>query len=119
MVTADAVTPHQDSSFLHTEPMKIVGVWLALEDVTLDNGCLWFIPGSHQRGIDRRFIRNPDPESSNLTMYTAPNPDYDHSKFIAGPVPKGETISLNQNNLMNRYELFYEFFFFKNAFKRC
>ena len=91
MGAVNAVTPHQDSTFLHTEPMKIVGVWLALEDVTLDNGCLWFIPGSHKRGIDRRFVRNPDPQSPNLTMYTAPNPDYDDSKFIPGPVPKGES----------------------------
>jgi len=89
------VTPHQDSTFLHTEPMKIVGVWLALEDVTLDNGCLWFIPGSHKRGIDRRFVRNPDPQSPNLTMYTAPNPDYDDSKFIPGPVPKGSCVLIH------------------------
>ena len=83
------MTPHQDSTFLHTDPMKLVGVWFALEDVTLENGCLWFIPGSHQDGISRRFIRNPDPSSPNLTMYTHPNPEYDTTKFIAGPVPKG------------------------------
>ena len=74
--------------------MKLVGIWLALEDVTLENGCLWFIPGSHQSGIDRRFIRNSDPQSSDLTTFTAPNPDYDDSKFIAGPVPKGKSNSI-------------------------
>jgi len=89
------VTPHQDSTFLHTEPMKLVGIWLALEDVTLENGCLWFIPGSHQSGIDRRFIRNSDPQSSDLTTFTAPNPDYDDSKFIAGPVPKGSCVLIH------------------------
>jgi phytanoyl-CoA hydroxylase len=83
------VTPHQDSTFLHTDPMKLVGVWFALEDVTKENGCLWFIPGSHQDGISRRFIRNPDPSSPNLTTYTHPNPEYDSTKFIPGPVPKG------------------------------
>ncbi|KAM9595814.1 phytanoyl-CoA dioxygenase domain-containing protein 1 isoform 1-T4 [Morphnus guianensis] len=42
------VTPHQDATFLHTEPLgRILGFWIALEDVTRENGCLWFIPGSH------------------------------------------------------------------------
>ena len=83
------VSPHQDSTFLHTDPMRIVGFWFALEDVTLENGCLWFIPGSHKQGISRRFIRNPDPSSPNLTIYTNPNPDYDDKDFIPGPVSKG------------------------------
>ena len=42
------VVPHQDSTFLHTTPMKLMGCWIALEDATLENGCLWFIPGSHK-----------------------------------------------------------------------
>ncbi|KAI9564545.1 hypothetical protein GHT06_008284 [Daphnia sinensis] len=89
------VSPHQDSTFLHTEPMKIVGMWFALEDVTLENGCLWFIPGSHKEGISRRFIRNPDTSSPNLTIYTDPNPEYDETKFIPGPVPKGSMVLIH------------------------
>jgi len=42
------VVPHQDGSFLYTEPLKVMGLWLALEDATVDNGCLSFIPGSHK-----------------------------------------------------------------------
>lgn len=43
-----AVSPHQDASFLHTEPLgRVLGIWIALEDATLENSCLWFIPGSH------------------------------------------------------------------------
>lgn len=43
-----AVDPHQDSTFLHTEPLgRLLGLWIALENATLENGCLWFIPGSH------------------------------------------------------------------------
>ncbi|XP_066569053.1 phytanoyl-CoA dioxygenase domain-containing protein 1 isoform X3 [Amia ocellicauda] len=46
------VMPHQDATFLHTEPLgRVMGFWIALEDATLDNGCLWFIPGSHQSGL--------------------------------------------------------------------
>lgn len=44
-----SVTPHQDATFLYTEPLgRVMGLWIALEDATVDNGCLWFIPGSHK-----------------------------------------------------------------------
>ena len=42
------VIPHQDATYLACKPPRIVGLWLALEDATVDNGCLWFIPGSHK-----------------------------------------------------------------------
>lgn len=42
------VVPHQDNSFLYTEPTSCTGLWLALEDATITNGCLWAIPGSHK-----------------------------------------------------------------------
>lgn len=44
-----SVTSHQDATFLHTEPLgRVMGMWIALEDATENNGCLWFIPGSHK-----------------------------------------------------------------------
>lgn len=42
------VVPHQDNSFLFTEPPTCTGLWLALEDATTINGCLWAIPGSQK-----------------------------------------------------------------------
>ena len=52
------VTCHQDCTFLFTEPMNIVGLWFALEDATLENGCLWAIPGGHRRGLKSRWVRS-------------------------------------------------------------
>lgn len=51
------VTCHQDATFLYTEPLKLVGLWFALEDATIENGCLWAIPGGHKLGLKFRFIR--------------------------------------------------------------
>jgi phytanoyl-CoA hydroxylase len=48
---------HQDSSFLHTEPESCVGFWFALEDATIENGCMWAEPGGHRRPLHARFIR--------------------------------------------------------------
>lgn len=49
------VKPHQDATYLHTEPISITGFWIPTEDATLENGCLWFIKGSHKHGLDNRY----------------------------------------------------------------
>jgi phytanoyl-CoA hydroxylase len=52
------VPPHQDSTFLYTNPPSAVGFWYALEDCTIANGCLSFAKGSHKRAaVDKRFVR--------------------------------------------------------------
>ena len=51
------VTCHQDATFLYTEPLKLVGLWFAVEDATIENGCLWAIPGGHKLGLKSRFVR--------------------------------------------------------------
>ncbi len=54
------VTCHQDSTFLYTDPMTVVGFWVALQDATVDNGCLWVQPGGHQGPLRSRFVLDPD-----------------------------------------------------------
>lgn len=55
------VPPHQDSTFLYTNPPSAVGFWYALEDARADNGCLSFAKGSHRRnGVQNRFVRTDD-----------------------------------------------------------
>ncbi|HWS90476.1 MAG TPA: phytanoyl-CoA dioxygenase family protein [Pyrinomonadaceae bacterium] len=51
------VTCHQDATFLYTEPMTVTGLWFALEDATLENGCLWTLAGGHKAGLKSRFLR--------------------------------------------------------------
>ena len=50
---------HQDATFLYTTPMTVTGFWIALEDATIDNGCLWIAPGEHRGSLRRRFCRAP------------------------------------------------------------
>ncbi len=51
------VTCHQDATFLYAEPLRLLGLWFALEDATIENGCLWAIPGGHKVGLKSRFMR--------------------------------------------------------------
>lgn len=42
---------HQDEFFLPTRDRSLCGVWIALDDASIANGCLWAHPGSHRPGI--------------------------------------------------------------------
>lgn len=42
---------HQDEFFIPTRDRSLAGGWVALDDATVENGCLWIHPGSHKRGI--------------------------------------------------------------------
>ncbi|KAI9813233.1 MAG: hypothetical protein M1827_004175 [Pycnora praestabilis] len=55
------VPPHQDSTFLYTDPPSAVGFWYALEDATEGNGCLSFAKGSHKMTeVGKRFVRGEE-----------------------------------------------------------
>lgn len=43
------ITPwHQDAAYWINMPDKrAISSWLALDDATIDNGCMWYVPGSH------------------------------------------------------------------------
>ena len=42
---------HQDGFYMKLEPCEAVTMWLALEDVDEENGCVRYVPGSHRRGM--------------------------------------------------------------------
>lgn len=54
---------HQDEDYIPTRDRSLTGCWLAMDDATVENGCLWVIPGSHKPGVlwpmkyhhDKRF----------------------------------------------------------------
>jgi phytanoyl-CoA hydroxylase len=42
---------HQDEHFIPTRDRSLCGAWIALDDATIENGCLWMHPGSQSRGV--------------------------------------------------------------------
>lgn len=91
-----AVVPHQDATFLWTEPLRLMGLWIALEDTTVNNGCLSFIPGSHKDGLhgNRRMVRSSSSEGP-TTMFRGEETKYDNEKFVSVPVKKGSAILID------------------------
>ncbi|KAG8141960.1 putative Phytanoyl-CoA dioxygenase domain-containing protein [Naja naja] len=89
------VTPHQDATFLYTTPLgKVMGFWIALENATQENGCLWFIPGSHTAGITRRMVRTP-PGTIPCTDFIGTERGYEGSQFVPVPAGKGDLILIH------------------------
>jgi len=61
---------HQDATFLYTDPITVTGFWIAIEDATLENGCLWAEPGGHRGPLRQLFKRNwPDPADADGTVF--------------------------------------------------
>ena len=42
---------HQDEAHIPTRDRSLAGIWIALDNATVENGCLWVIPGSHRPGV--------------------------------------------------------------------
>jgi len=75
---------HQDATFLFTDPITVTGFWFALQDATLDNGCLWAAPGGHRGPLRRLFERSPSGEG---TVFV----DLDHTPL---PTPPDDLVPL-------------------------
>ncbi len=82
---------HQDATFLHTVPEAMVGLWFALEDARVDNGCLWAIPGGHRDGLKQRFVR--DGRATRLDVLD-PTP-WDETRLVPLEVRAGAVIVLD------------------------
>jgi phytanoyl-CoA hydroxylase len=108
-----AVPPHQDSTFLYTDPPSAVGFWYALEDATAENGCLSFLPGSHKRSsVKKRFVRRNDGKGTEFIENEGRQypeggeyggQDEEEGEYVLGEVKAG-TLVLIHGNLMHKSE---------------
>lgn len=112
--------PHQDASYLYTEPLHVAGIWLALDDATRENGCLEFIPKSHKWEVKRRFVRTSGSKDK-LLEWVGPTENYDESKFVRAEVKAGGLVVLDGRvvhrsapNLSNQSRNIYTFHVFDN-----
>jgi phytanoyl-CoA hydroxylase len=82
---------HQDSTFLHTEPLSVVGFWFALEDADRTNGCLVALPGRHRGPLKERFHYAGD----DLVMTKLADADWREDDLVALEAPAGTLVVLH------------------------
>jgi hypothetical protein len=76
-----AASPHQDHAYWQPElDYCALGVWLPMHDVSVEMGCMQFVPGSHKNGL-MRHRQEDEPIHNVLTLAEK----LDMSKMVACP----------------------------------
>ena len=98
---------HQDEDAIPTRDRSLCGAWIAIDDATIDNGCLWVIPGSHRKGyIYGRSEHDNDDEYD----YSGQSTGFDESGKVPVAVKAGTVVFFNgyllHSSLKNRSNTF-------------
>jgi phytanoyl-CoA hydroxylase len=84
---------HQDEYFIPTRDRSLTAVWIALDDATVENGCLWVLPGSHRRGVLYPARDQDDPRFDCTTeAYDFP---YRDDESVPVEIPAGTALVFN------------------------
>jgi phytanoyl-CoA hydroxylase len=84
---------HQDEYFIPTRDRSLTAVWIALDDATIENGCLWVLPGSHRRGVIYPARDQVDPRfDCSIEAFDFPYSDEDS---VPVEVPAGTAVIFN------------------------
>jgi phytanoyl-CoA hydroxylase len=87
---------HQDSTFLYTDPMTVTGFWFAIEDATLQNGCMWAKPGGHRTSLRKLFKRAGHTDAAGTVFEDLdPAPLPSPSELVPLEAPAGTMIILH------------------------
>jgi phytanoyl-CoA hydroxylase len=86
------VTSHTDQTFLWTEPRSVTGFWFAIEEATLENGCLWALPGGQSIPVKSRFRRDGQ---GGTVMEVLDDSPYPEEGLVPLEVPAGTLVVLN------------------------
>ncbi|MET9243395.1 phytanoyl-CoA dioxygenase family protein [Nonomuraea sp. NPDC003709] len=84
---------HQDELFIPTRDRSLAAAWIALDDATVENGCLWVLPGSHRRGVLYPNREHDDPRyDCTVESYGFP---FDDSDAVPVEVAAGTVVVFN------------------------
>ena len=81
---------HQDEYYIPTRDRSLGAAWIAIDDATIENGCLWIIPGSQQSGIIRKRIPGRHPEFAEAE--TLDISDYREDQCVPVEVKAGSVV---------------------------
>ena len=100
-INGHATPWHQDGQYWPIRPLATCTVWLAIDDATIENGCLRFIKGSH---IDQKLKAHNINNGKNLTLnQELVKEEYDEKKAVNLILKRGQ-ISLHDVYLVHGSE---------------
>jgi phytanoyl-CoA hydroxylase len=87
------VNCHTDHTYLWTEPASVIGFWVAIDDATTENGCMWALPGGHRIPVKTRSRLNED-RTATITEVLDPTP-YPTEGLVPLEAPRGTLVVLH------------------------
>ena len=83
---------HQDEGYNKQPiPLRAVHFWIPLQPVNVENGCMWFVPGSHLGGLLPHHVVHlrPGGATTHSLGATIATNSFDSSRAVACPLPLG------------------------------
>ncbi len=77
--------PHQDGFYFKLNPPLALTMWLALDEVNETNGCVMYLPRSHQKGLRTHQQTNTLGFSQGIPDYPTPDEQSREVAIIAKP----------------------------------
>lgn len=87
--TNHVTPPHQDNYYFCLAPPHVLTIWMALDPVDAENGCLRYVAGSHLRGYRTHAKSKILGFSQGIVDYT---PD-DFTREVAVPLQPGDLVA--------------------------
>ncbi|WP_289031702.1 phytanoyl-CoA dioxygenase family protein [uncultured Paraglaciecola sp.] len=84
---------HQDATYFLTKPISVITFWFAVEDATIENGCLQVQSGGEPIPLKEQFLRYPDDRTELKQLHDMPWPEDDCAKPLE--VKKGALVVFN------------------------
>jgi phytanoyl-CoA hydroxylase len=97
---------HQDEYFIPTRDKSLTGVWIAIDDASVENGCLWVVPGSHRPGYIMPRTVNTSSEYADVDTIDVSG--YSNAEVIPLEAGSGDVVFFNgyllHSSLRNKTE---------------
>lgn len=82
---------HQDEFYIPTRDKSLIGVWIAIDDASVENGCLWIIPG--KPGYMMKRVKNDCDEYADVDTIDVSS--YGNDQLVPVEVKKGSVVFFN------------------------
>jgi phytanoyl-CoA hydroxylase len=80
--------PHQDGYYFTLVPSEAVTLWFALDEVSEENGCVRYVPGSHKNGMRPHNLSNVLGFSQGIADWSA----QDQAREVSGVAHPGDLL---------------------------